>query len=281
MLYEKVDLYEYFNLKRGNGAEGRLVVYANEVIKELKPKLRPAMLVIPGGGYCHRSAREGEPVALRFMTSGYSAFVLEYSINTVYPAPLLEACMAMIYIRENAAKFSVDPAHVGAIGFSAGGHLAAMLANIYGEKEVYGVLGERTKLARPDAAILSYPVITMGIRTHGGTRDVITGGREELLKRLSVENRVTKYSAPAFIWHTYEDDCVPVENSLLLAEAYKKAGVPFALHIFEHGWHGLSLCSAETHNQTEADTQLQNVGKWFSLALDWLASRGFCVEVAK
>ena len=279
MICETIDLYQYFGLEKQEGREGTLTTYVPHSIEnELRPKLRPGMLVIPGGGYRMRSDREKEPVALAYLQEGYCTFTLDYSVSTAYPAPLIEACMAMIYLRENAAKYHLDPAHIAAIGFSAGAHLAGMLSMLYEEPEIVSVLGERAKNARPDAVVLSYPVITMGERTHGGTRDVITGGREELLQRLSLENRVSKKAAPAFLWHTQEDDCVPVENSLLLAAAYRKAGVPFAMHIFEHGPHGLSLISPETNDQTEYDTQLAPVGKWLPLSLDWLKSRGFSVR---
>lgn len=279
MIYEKVDLYRYFGKERGERAEGYLTAYVPDpLVPEIKAKLRPGMLVIPGGGYWFRSGREKEPVALAYLREGYCAFTLDYSVQTLFPVPLLEAVMAMIYLRENAAKYGLDPTHLAAIGFSAGGHLAGMLSMLCEEPEIVSVLGERAKNARPDAVVLSYPVVTMGERTHGGTRDVITGGREELLQRLSLENRVSKKAAPAFLWHTQEDDLVPVENSLLLAAAYRKAGVPFAMHIFEHGPHGLSLISPETNDQTEYDTQLAPVGKWFSLSVDWLKSRGFAVK---
>lgn len=279
MIHEKVDLYRYFGIERGEQAEGYLTAYVPASLEpELKAKLRPGMLVIPGGGYWFRSGREKEPVALAYLREGYCAFTLDYSVQTAFPVPLLEAAMAMIYLRENAAKYGLDPAHLAAIGFSAGGHLAGMLSLLYEEPEIVSVLGDRAKEARPDAVVLSYPVITMGERTHGGTRDNITGGSEELLQRLSLEKRVLEKAPPAFLWHTQEDDCVPVENSLLLAAAYRKAGVPFAMHIFEHGPHGLSLISPETSDQTEYDTRLVSVGKWFSLSLDWLKSRGFAVR---
>lgn len=279
MIYERVDLYRYFGIERGKQAEGYLTAYVPDpLVPEIKAKLRPGMLVIPGGGYWFRSGREKEPVALAYLREGYCAFTLDYSVQTLFPVPLLEAAMATIYLRENAAKYGLDPAHLAAIGFSAGGHLAGMLSMLYEEPEIVSVLGERAMNARPNAVVLSYPVITMGELTHGGTRDVITGGREELLQRLSLEKRVSKKAAPAFLWHTQEDDCVPVENSLLLATAYRKAGVPFAMHIFEHGPHGLSLISPETSDQTEYDTRLAPVGKWFSLSVDWLKSRGFAVK---
>lgn len=279
MVYEKIDLYKYFNLKRGEGISGYLQTYVPHSTPELKKKVRPAMLVIPGGGYVWVSDREAEPVALKFMINGYCSFVLNYSVNTAYPVPLLEACMAMVYLRENAEKYCIERKHIGAIGFSAGGHLAGMLSNIYNENEITDILGEKAHLARPDAVVLSYPVITMGDKTHQTTCETITGLNPKLIDKLSIEKRVTKNSAPAFIWHTVEDPCVPVENSMLLASAYKNASVPFALHLFEKGGHGLSLCTAETHNLTRQDKLLEYIGKWFELAMDWLASCGFCVEV--
>ena len=268
MIYEKVDLYRYFGIERGEQAEGYLTAYVPDpLVPEIKAKLRPGMLVIPGGGYWFRSGREKEPVALAYLREGYCAFTLDYSVQTLFPVPLLEAAMAMIYLRENAAKYGLDPAHLAAIGFSAGGHLAGMLSMLYEEPEIVSVLGERReeRASRRRRSLLP-PSSRWGSGRTAGTRDVITGGREELLQRLSLENRVSKKAAPAFLWHTQEDDCVPVENSLLLAAAYRKAGVPFAMHIFEHGPHGLSLISPETNDQTECDTQLAPVGKWFLLS---------------
>lgn len=280
MLYEKINLYEYFGLDKCDGAEGFLTVYMPSQSSELRRKLRPSIVVLPGGGYQFRSDREAEPVAFRFMSAGYAAFVLDYTVQTPFPTPLIEACMAVAYVRENAERLGLD-GNVAAIGFSAGGHLTGMLATMFGEKEVKDALGARAALSRPDAVIMSYPVVTTDDKlTHAGTRDTISGGDARLADRLSVEKRVSKDSAPAFIWHTYEDDGVPVENSLLLATAYRKAGVPFALHVFEKGWHGMSLCNAIVSNQTAADVEMYHVGKWFDLAIDWLAAHGFRLEVA-
>lgn len=279
MICKQIDLYDYFKVERKSAKGGILSIYVRTAPIEIKPKLRPAMLIIPGGAYIAVSDREAEPIALRFVTEGYSSFVLTYSTETAYPTPLIEACMAVIYIRENATAFNVDKDHIAAIGFSAGGHLAGMLATIYNEREVADVLGEKIKLARLNAVVLSYPVINMGQYTHTDTRRNITGGNLKIYDKLSVEKRVNINSTPAFIWHTVEDSMVPVENSLLLASAYKKAGVAFSLHLFEKGWHGLSLCDDEVHNQTEEDYKLEHVGKWFKLAIDWLKIRGFQVKV--
>lgn len=277
MLYEKIDLYEYFGVERQGSAEGYLTVYMRSQSNEIAKKLRPSIVVAPGGGYGFRSDREAEPVALKFVDAGYAAFVLDYTIKTRFPVPLVEACMAVAYVRENAERLGLD-GNVAAIGFSAGGHLVGMLATMFDAKEVKDVLGTRARLSRPDAVILSYPVVTMGEPTHGGTRDIITGGSAELVERLSVEKRVSKDSVPAFIWHTAADDCVPVEHSLMLAAAYRKNNVPFALHIFEKGWHGLSLMSEETCDMTDKDKAIASVGAWVALALDWLKDRGFYVK---
>lgn len=274
MVYEQIDLYEYFRLPRGKNTGGYLSVYAHGREGDLPARVRPAMLVIPGGGYAVVSGREGSPVAVRFFSKGYSAFVLSYTVKAAYPAPLIEGGMAMAYIRENAEKYDVDPAHVGAVGFSAGGHLAGMLATMFGDGHLKEALKDRP--IRPDAVILSYPVVTTGIKTHGGSAETISGGDETLKARLSIEKRVTGESSPAFIWHTYEDDCVPVENALLLASAYRNANVPCELHVFEHGWHGLSLVSREENGVLDAAIARNAV--WSELAFGWLEARGFAVR---
>lgn len=275
MITGRVDLYEYFGKERNGASGGYLNFLIRTPLKEIQPKLRPAILVVPGGGYSHLSGREGEPVAIDFLAAGYNAFVLEYSLNTAYPVPLDEACMAVSYIRAEAEKHCTDAGHVAAVGFSAGGHLAGLLATA-AEAETAGFNGVRL-----NAVILSYPVVTMGGYTHEGSRGIISGGDKTLFDKLSVEKRVTKNSAPAFIWHTSEDEGVPVQNSLLLAEAYAKAKVPFSLRIFEKGWHGLSLSNEETCNQTAVDEALYGVGVWTKLAREWLKGRGFCVKVSK
>lgn len=275
-----IDLYEYFNIPRNGAAAGYLTTYLRAPSLEIKAKLRPAVLVIPGGAYTMVSDREGEPVALSFLSEGYCAFLLKYTTHTAYPTPLIEACMAMVYIRENADKFGIDPQSVVAIGFSAGGHLTGMLATMSDEQEVRDALGAKYSFAKPDAVILSYPVITMNDDyTHGGTRRIISGDGVVPYDKLSIEKRISSDSVPAFIWHTMEDNCVPVENSLYLASAYKKAGVPFALHIFEKGFHGLSLCNEEVFDSEEKYNSFGHVDKWLGLALDWLKMRGFAVKL--
>ncbi len=274
MKTEVIDLYKYFKIER-TGETGVLTAYSRAESTEIAPKKRPAILVMPGGGYQFVSDREGEPIALRFVSEGYVAFVLSYSVKTAYPVPLNEACMAMAYIRQNAKRYGIDSAHVASIGFSAAGHLNGLLATVRDEEAQ--LISQTAKTVRPNAAILSYPVITMeGALTDVVTRTISGDGKIDY-DLLSIEKRVTKNSAPAFIWHTAEDGVVPVEHSMLLASAYRKAQAPFNLHIFENGRHGLSLCNAETSDMTADDKAVAYVGKWVELSLDWLTSRGFAV----
>lgn len=278
MIYESIDLYRYFGVQRTQGEGGKITVYNREKLGDLVKKVRPAALVIPGGGYGMVSGREGEPIALRFVGKGYAAFLLEYSVNVAYPVPLKEAAMAMVYIRENAEKYGIDPERVAAIGFSAGGHLAGMLATLFGEACLRETLGERAKLVRPDAVVLSYPVITTREElTHGTSAATISGGDAALRRALSLETRVTADSSPAFLWHTAEDELVPVANSLLYANACLQNGVPFELHVFEKGWHGTSEISIETTDE-EALGRIRHLSAWMDLAFTWLQQRGFCVR---
>ena len=278
MQYETIDLYAVNGIKRGEYKKGYLYAYVPHQMWEIKKKIRPAIIICPGGGYEFWSEREGEPVALRFLSAGYAAFVLDYELNTPHPVPLLQACMAIKYLRENADKYGIDKNLIATAGFSAGGHLAGSFATLYGEEEITSVLKASKEQLRPDAAILAYPVITMDEGTsHGGTKKNITGGREDLNKKLSLEDAVTAQSAPAFIWHTRTDDCVPVANSYRMALAYQEAGVPYELHIFEHGGHGMSVADAEVYDDGNENI-LPEVAVWLPLALTWLKGRGFKVR---
>lgn len=267
----KVDLYEYFGIKKEQNASGVLTAFIAERNDFNLNRLRPAMLIIPGGGYRFVSNAEGDTIAFEYLSKGYSAFVLNYSIQPLhYPTQLLEASMAMIYIRENAEKFNVKADMVGAIGFSAGGHLCASLGILYKEKEIIEVFGERANLARPNAMVLAYPVVsTDSAVCHQGSVNNVTGGDEDLKQRLSLEKRVDKDSAPAFIWATVGDCTVPCENSMLLAMAYRKAGVPFEFHLFERGRHGLALANRET------EKEVYPAKEWVKMSHTWLKEKGF------
>ena len=212
---------------------------------------RPCMIVVPGGGYCVVSPSEGEIVAKEFYEKGYNAFVCTYTTNLMMNVPLKDQPMkdlsrAIRYVRKNAAKYHINPQKIVICGFSAGGHLCATVcvhyADIREEREEYKSVSNR-----PDAAILSYPVITSGEFAHRDSFIALLGAdaTKEELEYMSLEKQVTEQIPPCFLWQTATDELVPVENSALFARACKNAGVPFAYHVFSTGRHGLSLANED------------------------------------
>ena len=278
-----VDLYEYFNLTRPEHGVGYLTCYINENSPEFcTDRAHPAMIVIPGGGYSGRSDREKEQVAMQYYANDYNVFTLAYAVAPAkHPTMLIEACMAVAYVRENAKALFVKPNNIACVGFSAGGHLCGSVGTLFNAPEVVDALKEKASLTRPDAILLGYPVISKCIdKTHEGTFTNLCGDDLELKKRLSIEKCVTKDSAPAFIFHTANDGAVPVRNSIVLADAYIDAGVPFSLHVFEKGQHGLSLGTQAVYTKEQFSNMAisPEFKKWVELSLSWLAEHGFGVE---
>ncbi|MCM1023480.1 MAG: alpha/beta hydrolase [Prevotella sp.] len=232
---------------------------------------RPAVVICPGGGYEYCSEREAEPIAVRFAAYGIQAFVLRYSCMKRFPTNLLEAARAVAYVRENAEELGVDPDKIMICGFSAGGHLAASLAVHWKKSFMTDALGGDNSLWKPNGAVLCYPVITAGEKRHDGSIANIAGDDVKLRELVSLENQVGGDVPPVFLWHTADDGCVPVENTLMFAAALAEKKIPFACHIFEKGAHGLSLCdecaaSGDEHFNPDC-------GRWFSMAVDWIKTR--------
>ena len=271
MINKTIDLYKHFGISRPQGCQGYLEIIAHD--KDLNftlNRIRPAMLVLAGGGYGFVSPREQNPIAFKYLAEGFNTYILEYSTQECakYPNPVLEAVMAMLYIRETAKDYATDKDKICSIGFSAGGHLNGMLATAFDNKEIVDILGDRAKTACPNAVIFAYAVITTK-NTHKGSIDYVTGGDRALLPIVEVSKNVKETTPPAFIWTTVNDGTVPSENTLALACAYKKAGVPFELHMFENGTHGLSTATAEVNSPNAP------VSEWIKLSLTWLTNRGF------
>jgi acetyl esterase/lipase len=232
---------------------------------------RPGVLILPGGGYIQCSPREAEALAIRFNAAGFHAFVLWYSYAPRrHPVPLLDCARAFTVIRGSAEKWKLDPARLAMMGFSAGGHLALSEAVFYGKDFAFAP-GIDPAQSRPDALILCYPVITSGPLAHRGSFNSLLGGNPDpaLLQLLSLEKHVSGHLPPVFLWHTYTDATVPVENSFLLASALKLAGVPLEMHIFPEGRHGLSLADVETANGDPGNINL-HAAQWFGLCVNWL-----------
>lgn len=206
-------------------------------------KIRPAVLIIPGGGYQHTSLRESEPVAMKMISEGLCAFVLHYSVAPArFPQALCEALTAISYIRENAKEWNIDPDKIAVCGFSAGGHLTASVGTFWNAPWVEEHMAIDHEKAKPNLLVLSYPVITSGKFAHQGSVNNLLGDNitEENLELISLEKQVNKDVPPTFIWHTYEDGSVPVKNTVLFANALLEQDIPLEMHIYRRGGHGLS-----------------------------------------
>jgi acetyl esterase/lipase len=211
---------------------------------------RKAILVVPGGGYSFCSDREGEPIALTYVTAGFNAFVLTYSVSSKgdvrWPIPLIDASSAMKFIRDHAEEFHIDPDYVFVVGFSAGGHLAASLGTLWDNDEIEAFLNMEKGYNKPTGMILSYPVISGLEYAHRGSFDNILGERkddEEARRELSLELRVDEKTVPAFIWTTATDTVVPPQNSIMFAQSLAEKGIPFEMHVYPKGGHGSSLAN--------------------------------------
>jgi len=205
-----------------------------------------AMVVCPGGGYGGLAPHEGRDYALWLNQQGIAAFVVKYRLGSHgyrHPAMLRDAARAVRLVRHHAREWRVDPRRVGIMGSSAGGHLASTLLTHFDAGRPDAKDPVERQSSRPDLGVLCYPVITMGRFTHKGSRRNLLGEAPspELIRLLSNELQVTAETPPCFLWATADDPVVPVENSLQFAAALKRAGVPFALHIYQHGRHGLGL----------------------------------------
>lgn len=254
--------------------DARLFGYVPDNSEEILPdRTRTTVLVIPGGGYEMTSDRESEPIALQFLAADCNAFALRYSCRpATYPTQLLQVAAALTEIRVHADEWHVDLDRIAVIGFSAGGHLAADFATGASD-EVLRANGYDPDELRPQALMLGYPVITAGEFRHDGSFRALLGedyGKQEKMDEVSVEQHIDARTPPVFVWHTVPDDCVPVENTLMLVEACHKAGVPVEAHLFPSGGHGLALGTAQTAWQGTNGIE-PCVQVWMKLALDWLA----------
>jgi acetyl esterase/lipase len=228
----------------------------------------PAMIVCPGGGYGALAANhEGRQVANFLNSLGMAAFVLRYRLGPKYrhPVQLGDAQRAIRTVRARAAEWRIDPARIGILGFSAGGHLAMTASTIVEPGSAAGDDSVDRVSSRPDFAVLGYPVISMTAAwTHQGSKRNLLGDAPdaELAKKLSGELAVTKETPPTFIFQTNQDASVPAENSVHYYLALRQAGVPAEMHVFERGAHGVGLANNDPA-----------LSSWSSLLANWLRVR--------
>lgn len=249
---------------------GILTAYLHETSPQAPYRIcqqRPALIICPGGGYEHIAFREQDPPAMTFLHMGFQVFSLEYDLKELSgnKRPLEQLARSIQLVRKNSRHWNIDPERVLVMGFSAGGHLAASLGVHWNDPELLARCGEGDpKALRPDGMILCYPVITMGRYTHNSTRDFISADCAEPLDYWSLETQVTPDTPPAFLWHTVDDAVVPVQNSILLANALINAGVSCECHLFPNGPHGMSTCTEEV------GTSNAKVREWVPLCRSWL-----------
>ena len=227
-------------------------------------KVRPALVICPGGAYRWRSPREKDPPAFEFLAMGYQVFILEYSCGEQAGGyhPVRELAETVRILRQNHEAWHISPDKIAVLGFSAGGHLAASLGALWNDPELGLPAG-----VRPDALVLCYPVISTRELAHEESAQWVSGGDEALRDKLHLWDRVTPGFPPTFLWHGGKDDSVPPENSLLLAVELKRHGVPVEYHLFETGAHGISTCTQEVETPDEV------CRAWLPLCKTWLNHR--------
>jgi acetyl esterase/lipase len=231
-----------------------------------------AIVICPGGGYGGLAPHEGRDYARFLNEYGVVGFVLKYRLGSSgyrHPAMLQDAARAVRTVRARAGEWNLDPKRVGIMGSSAGGQLASTLLTHFDAGKPDAADPIERQSSRPDLGILCYAVISFGEFGHRGSMNNLLGKdpSPELVRELSNELQVTEYTPPCFIWHTYEDGGVPVENSLQFAEALRKARVPFDLHVYQKGQHGLGLGTRDWNPEKRHP--------WTRDCIFWLQVQGF------
>ncbi len=262
---EKIKLWEngtpYYNSEYGH-PETTVTWYPAE---GNEPK--GCIIVCPGGGYSGRAPYEGDGYAEFLNEKGYHAFVLNYRVKPYqYPAEFEDVLRSIRFARYNAEKFGIDSNKIAIMGSSAGGHLAVLASEHFDYGKEDGDEIDRVS-SRPDLSILCYPVVSLvEPYSHFGSRDNLLGNPcdEELAVKLSGEKSVRDDTPPTFIWHTFDDTCVPIENSLYYACALREKKIPAELHVFPSGNHGLGLAKNNPH-----------VAQWKELLINWLKLNDF------
>lgn len=268
MQHRTYDLLPRFPALDGGETPISLTGYVRDPLPVLaSDNRRWAALILPGGGYGMVSTLEAEPVALALLAAGIQAFVLEYPVAPDrHPRPLLAAAAALAFLKEHRREFGAD--RFAVVGFSAGGHLAGTLSNLWHTAPLSEALDLPAERFRPDAAVLSYPVTVDSPKTFEnllGPGTAPSGPLSPLVLDASVQAK----TPPTFLWATQSDQMVPVENTLRYAQALQREGVPFELHLFPSGPHAMGLATRETApGRSYADP---HVARWLPLCLEWLS----------
>ncbi len=279
MLHERIDLEEIFPELPKTEKKAIAEIYIPGVYEEIGlDKKFPCVILCPGGAYIFRCQREDEPTVLRLLGAGIAVIKVEYSCGTEggrYPDQLLQVSAAVALARRNAKEWHIDENKVIVMGFSAGGHLAATVGTQWQEPFIRRCLGLEKGENKVNGMVLCYPVITSGEFTHTDSMKYLLGEdryqEREWLERVSAECHVSEYTPKAFLWHTCTDDLVPVENTLLMAQALRKQGIPFEMHIYPEGPHGLASGEETTADKKEElNPHAEYVSSWIAHCIRWI-----------
>lgn len=272
MICKTIALKERFPFLGEEGRDPSVALYLLDPMTEMKRDnwKRPCLVICPGGGYGMVSQREGEPIAVHFLPDGYNVFVICYSVAPHrFPTQLREVAAVLELIYENADAWHCDTDRIAIMGFSAGGHLAAHYSNCYDIPEVREVF-PRSKPVQ--ASILCYPVITADpADAHLGSFRNLLGVETltpEQVEKFSCDKRVTEHTPPTFLWHTAQDNAVPVANTLRYAQALNQYGIPASVHIYPAGWHGMATVDEQTLDHMPPE--ILPAQQWLSEARRWL-----------
>lgn len=265
-------LQQTVKIPSSDGFEVPVDMYVPAPCAAVDPDIRrPAVIICPGGGYDHLSERESEPVALRFLSGGFNAFVVRYRVApSRFPAQLFDLACAVAYVRANADALHTDRNRIAVMGFSAGGHLAGCLGVLWHKAALFEKLHLTPEEIKPNALALCYAVITAGEYANRGTFETLTGQENPAFhEALSVEKFVDEHCPPTFLWHSFEDSCVPVQNSLLMANALANHHIPAQMHLYPFGPHGAALCNEQTSGVKNPHFFLPDCAGWPELAMDF------------
>lgn len=270
MKTEKIKLSDYYPFLGELGSTATVTIYVQECFYEIyDPCPKNAMIICPGSGYKKCAGRESEPLAVKLMAMNFNTFVITYSCDPVhYPVQLLEVAALYDLINKNKDRWHINTEKIGILGFSAGGHLAAHYSTSYNCPEITKYF---KKPFRPYATVLGYPVISADkkILETSSIKNLLGYQPEgDEVQKFSCDCLVNESTPPTFIWHTVEDSLVNVENSLRYAVALSRNKIPYTLHIYPYGDHGLSTVDELTNNSL--DTKISYASDWMEQFQKWV-----------
>ncbi|MCH3904926.1 MAG: alpha/beta hydrolase [Lactobacillus sp.] len=261
------------NLTNANGRPFKATIYQQRPNEMLRQPDRPLMLVIPGGSFNHFSVRESEPVALAYAARGFNCAILWYNLvqdeGMVYPDAALSGLQLLTYLRQHHAEYNLDPHRTAVIGFSAGGHVAAMM-NSFAQNQQYQ---EKYQLdpnqCQPEATILGYPLIDIEeIGFELDEQQEASLPSDDFIRDASLG--VTPQTPPTFIFQAWDDPVVLIDNGLKYAQALREHNVPAEVHLFDRGGHGFSLAQSELVQTDKPWQDNPHAAHWFELSIEWL-----------